>query len=50
MASSTASALMHREHRPFGKHVEVFVGYDRRDLDDEIGVRLQAGHLQIDPN
>ncbi len=43
-------ALMHREHRPFGQHIEVFVGYDRRDLDDEIGLRLEAGHFQVDPN
>jgi ribosome biogenesis GTPase / thiamine phosphate phosphatase len=42
--------LMHREHRAFGKHVEVFVGYDRRNLDDEIGRRIEAGHFQIDPN
>jgi hypothetical protein len=28
----------------------VFVGYDRRDLDDEIGFRFQPGHLEIDPN
>src|SRR5258707_1556107 len=43
-------ALMHREHRAFGKHVEVLVGYDRRDLDDEIGLRFESGHFQIDPN
>src|SRR5260370_26773181 len=43
-------ALMHREHRTFGKHAEVFVGYDRRDFDDEIGVRTESGHFQIDPN
>jgi hypothetical protein len=28
----------------------VFVGYDRRDLDDEIGIGLQARHFQVDPN
>jgi hypothetical protein len=28
----------------------VFVGYDRCDLDDEIGFRLQAGHFEVDPN
>src|ERR1700737_4451745 len=43
-------ALMHRQHGTFGKHVEVFVGYDRRNLDDEIGLRLEPGHFQIDPN
>src|SRR3981189_3916642 len=43
-------ALMHGEHRPFGKHGEVFVGYDRRYFDDEIGLRTESGHFQIDPN
>ena len=43
-------ALMNREHRAFGEHLEVFVGYDRRNLDDEIGLRFEAGHFQIDPN
>jgi hypothetical protein len=28
----------------------VFVGYDRGDLDDEIGFRPQAGHFEVDPN
>src|SRR5258708_26876672 len=43
-------ALMHREDRAFSQHSEVFVGYDRRDLDDEIGLRLETGHFQMDPN
>jgi ribosome biogenesis GTPase len=43
-------ALMHREYRAFCKHVQVFVGYDRRNLYDEIGLRLEAGHFEIDPN
>ncbi len=43
-------ALVYRENRAFGEHVEVFVGYDRRNLDDEIGLRFEAGHFQIDPN
>src|SRR5580698_5884067 len=42
--------LMHREYGTFGQHIEVFVGYDRRDLDDQIGLRNQAGHFQIYPN
>src|ERR1700721_2436154 len=42
--------LMDRYNRTFGEDVEVFVGYDRRDLDDEIGLRLEPGHFQIDPN
>ena len=43
-------ALMYGNHRSLGKHMEVFVGYDRRNLNDEIGVRFQTGHFQIDPN
>ena len=43
-------ALMHRDDRPFGEHLEVLVGYDRGDFDDEIGVRLEPGHFKIDPN
>ena len=43
-------ALTYGQHRPFREHVEVFVGYDRGDLDDEIGFRLQAGHFEVDPN
>src|SRR3984885_2811010 len=42
--------LLNRDDRTFGEHVEVFVGYDRGDLDDEIGLRLEPGHFQIDPN
>ena len=43
-------ALVHGEYRTFGEHRQVFVGYDRGDFDDEVGVRLQTGHLKIDPN
>ena len=41
---------MHGDDRPFCEHGEVFVGYDRRDLDDEIRIGPQARHFQIDPN
>ena len=43
-------ALANGQHRAFRKHIEVFVGYDRGDLDDEIGLGLQPGHFKIDPN
>jgi hypothetical protein len=42
--------LVHGEYRTFGKHVEVFVGYDRRYLDDQVRIGLEARHFQIDPN
>jgi hypothetical protein len=43
-------ALMHCEDRALRQHIEVFVGYDRRNLDDEIGLGFETGHFQIDPN
>ena len=42
--------LMNREYRAFGEHLQVFVGYDRRNLNDEIGFRFETSHFQIDPN
>src|ERR1700730_16788997 len=42
--------LTYGQHRPFREHVEVFVGYDRGNFDDEIGLRLQTGHFEVDPN
>jgi ribosome biogenesis GTPase / thiamine phosphate phosphatase len=42
--------LAHGQNRAFGDHVQVVVGYDGGDLDDEVGVRQQTGHLKIDPN
>jgi hypothetical protein len=35
---------------PFGHRVEVTVGDDERHFDDAIGVRLEAGHLHVDPD
>jgi hypothetical protein len=43
-------ALVHRDDRSFRKHRQVLVGYDRGDFDDEVGVGLEPGHFQIDPN
>src|SRR5690242_9073023 len=39
-----------RKHRPFGQNVEILVGDDGGDLQDGIGIRVEAGHLQIDPD
>ncbi len=39
-------ALVHGEHRAFGEHVQVLVGYDRGNFDDEVGVRLAARSFQ----
>jgi hypothetical protein len=43
-------ALMDGVYRPLGEHSEVLVGYDRRYFNDQIGVRFEAGHFQIDPD
>jgi hypothetical protein len=42
--------LVDHQHRPGGEHVELRVGDQRRDLDHAVGVRLQAGHLHVDPD
>ena len=38
------------EYRTFGEQGKLFVGYDRGDFDNEVRLRLEAGHLKIDPN
>ena len=42
--------LVDRNHGPFRHYTERRVGDDRRDLDDVIGLRVQAGHLEVDPD
>lgn len=43
-------AVVDGDHRTFGQGVEVAVGDNGRHLDDDVGVRVQTGHFQIDPN
>ena len=43
-------AVVNGDHRTFGQGVEVAVGDNRRHLDDDVGVGVQTGHFQIDPN
>jgi hypothetical protein len=38
------------DHRPFGQRVQLAVGDDGGHLDDDVVVRIQAGHFQIDPD
>jgi len=45
-----AVGLMHRDHRRFGNGVELRVGDHDRDLDDAIGIGLQAGHFHVQPD
>ena len=39
-----------RRHGPFGEHRELFVGDDGGDLDDAVLIRVEPGHLEIDPD
>ena len=54
MRSAAASCqhligVMDGEHRPIGDDRQFAVGDDRCDLDDDVGVGLQARHLEVDP-
>ena len=42
--------LMHRNHRPLGDNVEVTVGDDRRDFNNDILLWLKTCHLQVHPD
>jgi hypothetical protein len=39
-----------RELGAFGDDVQIAVGDQRRDLEDRVGVRIEPGHLQVDPD
>jgi len=43
-------ALVNRQHRTLRNHIQRGIRDDRCDLDDVIGLRIQAGHLEIDPD
>jgi hypothetical protein len=43
-------ALVDGEDRAFDPLSEVGVGHHHRDLDDAVGVGVQAGHFQVDPD
>ena len=42
--------LVDGQHRPFSQDVELAVGHDGRDFNDAVGLRVQTGHLQINPD
>ena len=42
--------LVDRNHGAFRQYAERRVGDDRRDLDDAIGLGVQARHLEVDPD
>ena len=49
-AIESGVGLMQRDHGSLGQCVELGIGDDGRDLYHYILVRIQAGHLHIDPN
>ena len=42
--------VVNGDHRPFGQGVQFAVGDDGGHLDDDVAVRIQAGHFQVDPD
>ena len=42
--------LVNDEHRRLRDGFERVVGDDERHLDDPIGIGLQAGHFEVDPD
>ena len=42
--------LMNRQHWAFGNDVQVFIGNQGGNFDDDILLRLQPGHFQIHPH
>ena len=43
-------ALVDGQHRPLGENSELAVGHDGRDFDDAVGLGIQTGHFQINPD
>src|ERR1700754_442836 len=42
--------MRYGEDRSLGKHVQILVRHDRGDFQDGIVIRIQTGHLQVDPD
>ncbi|MNR13010.1 hypothetical protein D3C85_1293920 [compost metagenome] len=42
--------LMDGDDRAFGEGIEFAVGDDGGHFDDDVMIRIQAGHFQIDPD
>ncbi|MCY1184852.1 hypothetical protein D9M73_255790 [compost metagenome] len=43
-------AMVNRDHRTFGQGVQVAIGDNGGHFDDDIGIRVQTGHFQVDPD
>ena len=50
MPPSTASDWCSDQHRPLGNDLKLGVGDHDRDLEHAVRVRIQSGHLHIDPD
>jgi hypothetical protein len=42
--------LVHDQHRSLGDRGEPGVGHDDGDLEDPVAVRIEAGHLHVEPD
>src|SRR5882672_12659409 len=42
--------LVHDQYRCLGDHVQSRIGNDDRNLDDTVGVGIEAGHLHVQPD
>ena len=42
--------LMYREHRTFRQYIQLAVGNDGGDLDNTVGLGIETGHFQVDPD
>ena len=43
-------ALVHDDGGPLIENIQVLVGDDGGDFDDAVGVRIEPGHFEIDPD
>ena len=42
--------MVNGEFRTFFQYIQLLIGDNRRNFEDGIGTRIQARHLQIDPD
>ena len=42
--------LADRQHRTFSQDIQIGIGNQRGDFNDAVGIGLQPGHLQINPD
>ena len=42
--------LVHDAHRSLGDRLQILIGNDDRHLDDAVGIGLESGHFQVNPD